>query len=317
MYRENIYEVAERTGEKISTLVVPKNTGLKGYAWKVLKEAGLDLDEATEAKPNQLNLKGLTLLLRRGEDIPQIVEDEFRNGRVVLGLTGDDLFDEYKLRKPSNTLRTENTYDWYDERARFLRPTLCLVNTTGSINGMSDNPGVAVNSKYEFISRDYLQRSELFSGRNPNVVVYNGDLEDRVSSGATDCGIDMVYTGNSLDQNGLKVVQKIRFSDLVVISALKSEESFFGRVIRKEYGQIAYRYANPTDSLTSQLLQSPEALGKKGAAEMTEFILALVGAGKDPVEAESADLLYITLVGLVQQGKNLDDVAKILASRQK
>lgn len=32
MCRENIYEIIESTGEKITTLLVPKNSGLKGYA---------------------------------------------------------------------------------------------------------------------------------------------------------------------------------------------------------------------------------------------------------------------------------------------
>ncbi|HIJ18569.1 TPA: hypothetical protein HA372_02675 [Candidatus Woesearchaeota archaeon] len=46
MYRENIYGILEGTKEKISAIIVPKNSGLKGYAWKVLKEAGLDIGQA-------------------------------------------------------------------------------------------------------------------------------------------------------------------------------------------------------------------------------------------------------------------------------
>src|SRR3989338_761984 len=105
MYRENIYGVMERTGEKITALVVSKNSGLKGYAWKVMKEAGLDLSAAPGTGPNQVSVGGLTILLRRGEDIPQIVQEQFKRGRLVAGLTGDDLLDEYRLRDPSNTLK--------------------------------------------------------------------------------------------------------------------------------------------------------------------------------------------------------------------
>ena len=69
MYRENIYDVMNATGEKISTLVIPKNTGLRGYAWKVLKEAGLKLDDAKQVGKNKLKLGDLSLVLKRGEDI--------------------------------------------------------------------------------------------------------------------------------------------------------------------------------------------------------------------------------------------------------
>ena len=46
----------EKTGENIRTIVVPKNTGLKGYAWKALKEAGLDLEQAEEVEDGKLKL---------------------------------------------------------------------------------------------------------------------------------------------------------------------------------------------------------------------------------------------------------------------
>ena len=131
MYRENIYDVIKGTGEKISALVIPTNNGLKGYGWKVMKEAGLDLEKAEKIGKDQLKAGDLTILLRRGEDVPQIVVDEFAKGNIVFGLTGDDLYDEYRFRNPENPLRIENTYDWFDGKARFRRPTLCLINRTG------------------------------------------------------------------------------------------------------------------------------------------------------------------------------------------
>ena len=123
MYRENIYDVIKATGEKVSTLVVPKNNGLKGYAWEVMKESGLDLESAKELEKGKLKVGDLTVLLRRGEDIPQIVVDEFNNGNIILGLTGDDLYDEYRFRNPNSPLEVENTYDWFDENARLDKKT--------------------------------------------------------------------------------------------------------------------------------------------------------------------------------------------------
>ena len=223
MYRENIYDVINAVGEPISALVIPKNTGLKGYAWKVLKEAGLDLKKAQQLDKSTLKLGNLILWLRRGEDIPQIVADEFRNGRVVLGLTGYDLLDEYRLRNPDNTLKVENTYVWYVEEARFRRPALSLINITGQIKDVPLEAFVALNTKYEYNGRLYLSKSPLLISRKYQLKIYFGDLEDRVAKNAADCCIDTVYSGSTIDENGLKVIELIRFSDLVVISPLRKD----------------------------------------------------------------------------------------------
>ena len=184
MYREIIYDVIRATGERVAVLVIPKNTGLKGYAWKVLREAGLDLDKAQQLDKTTLKLGDFILWLRRGEDIPQIVVDEFRNDRVVLGVTGDDLLDEYCLRNPKNTLKIENTYDWYDEEAKFRRPALSIINRTGQIKDVPIEARVAINTKYEYNGRLYLSKSPLLTGRKYELKIYSGDLEDRVARDA-------------------------------------------------------------------------------------------------------------------------------------
>lgn len=226
MYQENIYKIIEATGEKISTLVIPKNTGLKGYAWKVLKQAGLGLDEAVEVAVNTLKIGELTLIQKRGEDIPQLIVDyAVRREEVVLGVTGDDLYDEFRLRFPDNPLRVENTYDWFDPNARYLRPAMCFINRSGSMGDVPLEARIGVNAKYENTSRDYLRKSPLMQGREFDVVVYNGDVEITVADRTTDCAIDTVYSGRTLDDNGLSVVDIIRFSDLVVLSPLRGNRS--------------------------------------------------------------------------------------------
>jgi len=221
MYRENIYDVIESTREIITTLIVPKNSGLKGYAWKVLKEAGLNLDDAEEVAENKLRVGDLNIILKRGEDIPQLVMDYATSlNQVVLGLTGDDLYDEFRFRVPQNPLRIENTYDWFDEDARYLRPTLCYINRTGSIDDVPLEARVALNSKYNYTGRDFLRKSPLTRERKFDVTIYNGDVEMTVAEGTNDCCIDTVYSGKTIDKNGLLVIDIIRFSDLVVISPL-------------------------------------------------------------------------------------------------
>lgn len=221
VHKENFYDVIAGTGHPITALVIPKNTGLKGYAWKVLVEAGLPVDKAQEIGRNQLRIDDLTLLLRRGEDIPQIVVDESRMGNVVLGLTGDDLYDEFRLRNPQNPLRIENTYDWLDPQAKFLRPALCLINTSGNIDDLPLESRVAVNIKYEQTSRQFLETDSRLKGKKFEITLYSGDVESNVIGGKNHCCIDTVYTGRTLDEAQLEIAKIIRLSDLVVISPLK------------------------------------------------------------------------------------------------
>ncbi len=232
MYRENIWELIESINKKlepgiegtlegpISTLVIPKNSGLKGYAWKVLLEAGLDVNEAQEIGKNELRIRYLTLLLRRGEDIPQIVADQFRIKKPVVGLTGDDLFDEYCLTNPSNPLKIENTYDWFDSEAEFLRPALCLLFPVEKEKQKSAGR-VAINPKYEMTSRQYLEKSSFMKDRFYRPFLYAGDLEDSVQRDLNACCIDTVYSGDSRKKSGLEVADILRFSDLVLISPFK------------------------------------------------------------------------------------------------
>lgn len=221
MYRENIYDIMKSTGEKISTLVIPKNKGLKSYAWLVLKEAGLEIDDAKQAGNNMMKIGELDLILKRGEDIPKTIIDYAGIGKIALGITGDDFFDEFRLRQPGSQLKLENTYDWYDESAIYLRPALCLINKTGKLKDIPLEAKVAINAKYMSTSRDYLLKSKIGEGRAFKEAIYAGDVERTVDEGINDCAIDIVYSGRTLDECGLKVVQKIRFSDIVVISPLK------------------------------------------------------------------------------------------------
>jgi phosphoribosyl-ATP pyrophosphohydrolase len=318
MYQENIYGIIEGTGEKVSTLIIPKNSGLKGYAWKVLKQAGLDLDEAVEVAENTSRIGELTLIQKRGEDIPQLVVDyAVKRGEVVLGVTGDDLYDEFRLRFPDNPLKVENTYDWFDEKAKYLRPALCFINKTGNAEDVPLEARVAINTKYEVTSRDFLVKSPLVQERNFDVAVYNGDVEITVAEGTADCAIDAVYSGKTLDKRDLRVIDRVRFSDLVVLSPLKQDASLFDRAMTKEYAQVLDRLQRPTDSYTSRLLADPEKLARKSNEEMLELILAVLGVGDGKVIPEAADVMYTVNMLLAKANVSLDDVAREMSKRQK
>ena len=242
MYRENIYDVINATGERVSALLVPINRRLKAYTWKVLGEAGLKMDEAKQIAEDTLEVGGLKLVLRRGENIPQAIVEFARKGEVVLGITGDELYDEKRLQRPNSILRVENTYDWFDEAAKFYRPALCLFNRTGnagdiprlknwnssSILNSPKLPTAALNEKYLETSKNYLQKSPLTGDIKMwrSMIEGGSNMESYVKRDGkrrgADCGIDIVYTGKTLKELGLKIVDIVRFSDLVVVSPLRN-----------------------------------------------------------------------------------------------
>lgn len=315
MYRENLCDVMEKTGEKISIIIVPKNKGLKGYAWQVLKDAGVDLEQAERIESDKLLLNGVTYVMRRGEDIPGSVVRRAEKGEVVLGVTGDDLYDEFRLRNPGSPLKVENTYDWHDEAAKFFRPTLCLVNKTGKAEDIPLEGRIALNEKYRETSRLYLAKSPKVREKSLRVQMYTGDIECNVPDEA-DCAIDTVYSGGTLQEKGLDIVEKIRFSDLAVISPLYREESDIGRAVRREFEQIRARLANPADSYTSRLLQDDRKAMRKLNEEALELVMAYCGA-EGKFIPELADVVYAATLLAVKKGVTAGDLAKEMLSRQK
>jgi phosphoribosyl-ATP pyrophosphohydrolase len=316
MYRENIYEVIERTGEKITTLLAPKNNGLKGYAWKALREAGLDLENAVPCSDNRLKVGDLTLLLRRGEDIPKDVFEFFQNGDLVLGVTGDDLFDEFQLRQPESGLRVLNAYDWFDREARYFRPATCFISRTGRFEDVPEAAKVGVNAKYLLSSRVYFDGTPQLQGKALAVSAYTGGVDESVADGRNDFCIDVVYTGDAVDKLGLKVMgEPIRFTDLVIVGPFQ-EASPIGKAMEREYAALAERLRNPSGSYTSRLLQGGEGgMRRKLGEEALEVVMAAFGEG-DLLE-ELADLEYAKVGVMVNQGITLEQLAAAMRERQR
>lgn len=289
MYRENIFEFMQQ-GNK--TLFIPKNGGLCEYVRDLLPKIGL------EKCPEDLEV-----VLTRGEDIPQLVCDWNEKGKLAYGITGDDLFDEFVLATGNKSLAMLNTYDWFDTKAEYLRPALCLMSRTGSFSEIPPKPTIAINRKYELTSKRYL--GSVFSSYS--VKVYAGDTESKVSNGITDYCVEIVYSGKSRKENGLKVIELIRFSDISLIGVQ------YKNPWQREYQQILQRKLSPTQSYTSKLLKDPNEIIKKLGQELAELVQAFVkGEG---LVGESLDSIYSVMVALANSGKDWSELETALQNR--
>lgn len=91
-----------------------------------------------------------------------------------------------------------------------------------------------------------------------------------------------------------------------------------GRALDSIFGVISDRKADPCpDSYTNKLLAgAPDSYCKKIGEEATEVVLAIKNRDASNLSFEAADLLYHTLVALVDSGVALDAVASELERRQ-
>ena len=162
------------------------------------------------------------LVESRGEDIPFIVEELSQNGKEVFGLTGSDLLREYQLSKYNSKLSIIKTISWLDTKAKFGKPTLCLLGPKEkNLEQLSKNLRVCINSKYKNLAKRYLNVLET-KGYSFVKIYLSGSTEAAYCNGLSDLVIDIVYTGASIKEAILEVYDKIFESDFVIISAKKN-----------------------------------------------------------------------------------------------
>ncbi|PIN87205.1 hypothetical protein COV19_00960 [Candidatus Woesearchaeota archaeon CG10_big_fil_rev_8_21_14_0_10_44_13] len=331
MYRENISNFVKEDRVK---LLIPKNRGLNTYVRSLLPQIGvvtgenmegleriakddaaissLEIDDIIMERTGQ---KTFQIDFVRGGDIPQLVEDFMGQGETVYGLTGDDLFDEYLMKMSWNNqrsgLKVLNTYDWFDEAAMYKRPALCLMARTSSISDLPEKPKLAMNSKYWFISNEYIEKAMYALGKKPAIKTYSGGTEETITDGINDCCIDIVYSGKSLRENGLNVLDIVRFSDIVLIG---QDPNDMGNAFCEDYRQVMERKLNPKeDSLTTKLLNDGKERRNKIGVEMMELFSA-IESGKN-IPGEITDVMYALNLLMVAEGISPREIASALYRR--
>ena len=184
-------------------ILVPKNSGLGKY-----RQIGL-------LYLSKLDI--LRVIEVRGEDIPFWICKLQEKGISAVGLTGEDLFQDFCLGQTENKPRIIKRIVWNDPEAKFGKPTLCLIGPKGrDLLGFKKAITVCVASKYKNIAERYLAKLS-GKGFSFDVIYINGCVESSITEGIADLVIDIVYTGSSIERAGLKVYEKIFQSDFLII----------------------------------------------------------------------------------------------------
>jgi ATP phosphoribosyltransferase len=144
----------------------------------------------------------------RAEDVPLFVSKLKERNIDAIGLTGEDLFFEYNSQ--NNNLEVISKINWFDENALFKKPAICVLSKKEleQLNGST----IAINKKYQNISNSFLV------DYTPKEIIYfNGCTETASILGIADFVIDIVYSGKSAKESGLKIKKKLFESNVVVI----------------------------------------------------------------------------------------------------
>jgi ATP phosphoribosyltransferase len=171
-------------------LVLPKNSGLEEYR-------------------KEFEKLGNKKIIVRAEDVPLFVNKLKEKGNKCIGLTGEDLFTEYQKQSTKAETKIIQRIPWKDNKTMFGKPALCLLGKK-SFKKINES-NIAINKKYSFLANNFLE------GINCSKIYFSGCTETAAETNLADFVIDIVYSGKSAEESGLKVLKKIFSSDVVVI----------------------------------------------------------------------------------------------------
>lgn len=271
--------------------IVPKNSGLEICADYIDKYIS----------------SNTKILKVRGEDVPLFVEKLSKLGKKVIGITGEDLFKEYSSNE--NLLVIKEKIIWNDEQFVFKKPALCLLGSESkSLKELPEKIKICINKKYKNISNKFLK--EYFLEKDYEIIYTSGTTEELFSQGIVDLVIDIVCSGKSAKEAGLKVYKKIFESDLVVIEYFKDRFD-----LQELYNTISEKIkSNDEKSYTKRLVANPNELKRKLIEEAGEVITF---DSKDNLIWECSDLIYFLFVIMAKEGITIQDIEKENKRRNK
>jgi len=192
----------------------------------LLREIGIDLDDSHRKFLLEAPNFPLELLYLRDDDIPQVVSD----GTAALGIVGLNEVVERGL--PVQQVK----------KLGFGACRLSLaVPKSAGYNGIEWFRGKRIATSYPRILGEWLKEK----GIDAKVQVITGSVEVAPAAGIADAIFDIVSSGGTLVANGLLEVEKVFFSEAVLISSGKlspeGEEILQEMLFRIESAMISRR----------------------------------------------------------------------------
>lgn len=217
-------------------IAVQKSGRLFDDSIKVLKDAGISIDNGKEQlKASSRNFPLEVMYLRNG-DIPQYLRD----GVVDVAIIGENVL----IEKGKDIIR--------GEKLGFSKCKVSLaVPKSFKYNSIQDLDGLKIATSYPNTVKDYLEEK----GISADLHIINGSVEIAPNIGLADAICDIVSSGSTLFKNGLKEVEVMLKSEAVLaISPKISEER--KQILEK----LQFRLKSVLNARTSKyiLLNAPD-----------------------------------------------------------
>lgn len=254
-------------------IAIQKAGRLNEDSLKILKDAGISIDNGKEQlKATSSNFPLEVLYLRNG-DIPQYLRDGVVDiaflGENVLEEKGDDIIQSQKLGFSK------------------CRVSIAVPKST-KYNGLQDLEGKRIATSYPNTLNSFLKKK----GISADLHIINGSVEIAPNIGLADAICDIVSSGNTLFKNNLKEVEVMMKSEAVLAIAPNISEDR-----REILNKLEFRLKSVLNARTSKyiLLNAPD--------DKLEEIINLLPGMRSPTVLPLAEKGWSSIHTVIQENR--------------
>jgi ATP phosphoribosyltransferase len=181
----------------------------------LLEKVGIEFDDKSRKLIINTSKDFIKVAILRTWDIPKFVN----YGTADIGVVGKDILFESNL---------ENNYYELED----LGIGQCRMSLASLENKIPNQKKIRVASKYP----EYTKKYFLENSKDIEILILKGAIEIAPVLGLADCIVDLVQTGQTLKENGLKELEKISdiTSRLIVNkSSFKSKHKEINEILRE------------------------------------------------------------------------------------
>ncbi|MCR5604520.1 MAG: ATP phosphoribosyltransferase [Lachnospiraceae bacterium] len=187
---------------------------------QLLEEIGITCEEMKDKKTRKLIFVNEELKLRfflaKGPDVPTYVE----YGAADIGVVGKD------------TIMEENRKCYEVLDLGFGKCRMCVCGPESSAELLKHHEMIRVATKYPHIAKDYFYNKK---HQTVDIIKLNGSIELAPIVGLSEVIVDIVETGSTLKENGLKVLEEVcPLSARMIVNqvSMKMEAERINKLIR-------------------------------------------------------------------------------------
>ena len=180
---------------------------------KLFLKVGIEFDSDSRKLIIDTSNENFKVAILRTWDIPKFVN----YGAADIGIVGKDILYETNL--------DDNYYEVLD-----LKLGLCRMSLASLTNDLPKDKKLKVASKYPSFAKDYFSNLS----RDIDLLILKGAIEIAPILGLSDCIVDLVQTGKTLEENGLKELEEIsQISSRLIVnkSSFKSKNKIISDLV--------------------------------------------------------------------------------------